>query len=486
MQMNNNNKTLALDVWQQLLYLLENERSPYLARQEFQVHADAFMRLDDESVESDVPFVVFEAPQTHDNSLPLSLLFFRNYFVINIGPISYSSAYESASFSATEVYYSGALKLRKLVSAEKIASNILLMLKLGLNGQIACVASYYNSRYLASELYLLGFRRQPLEWQISGKFPRYIRTSNQYRIFQNSYLHSHFPIPDDFPFLPVVIDGEAASHGRDIESLDDIQPLSRKTFTTLMDSIQLQDEIGKAPKKDILSFYFTSATFWLNLIIITTLTIYFMNTISEKFVHAIWFLSIIFLVVVTVAIFTTSVFLNLRQSKARYGIETFGMKLDKICKQYGNTVLQLFAILGLRRVILLPHQIALLTLSALTPAWQPKNVPPELLNGLQMAHYTPAILLLFGWNIIPIVFLCLNRQKYSKLVRRVTLTLVTTYPIVMLTYNFAFTVAGDNALDPQSFLFDAYLFLALLSVIAPLVPIAIKRYKEAIKARPTQ
>jgi hypothetical protein len=479
----NNDKLLAPDVWQQLLLKIEYEQSPYLKKQEFHVHSDAFARLYNEESDIDVPFAMYEMLPMRDDSLSISMLFFRFYFDVCIGPMRYSVHYESASFSATQVHYSGGTHLKQQVSAEKIADTILLILKLSLNGQIACVASYYNGRYLAAEMYILGYKRQPFPWQIIGKFPRYVRTSNNYRIFQNDYIRKHYSVPDDFPLLPAAIDGVTAQYGRTIRSLDDIKPLSKKIFNELTENIQLQQSIGKPPARSVFSVYNTSATYWIHVLLFNIALLYLLRRVPYQFSHSNWIEALIFVASIILAVGTTAIIMNIRQAKQRYGVVTTGSRFDDSCKKLGESFTHSLNKIGKQRLLLLLHQLTLLTLSLVVPSWQPRNVSPRLLSGLQMVHYTPIILLLFGWNLIAILILCLNWHKQSKFLNRVILSIVATYPIVMLTYNSVFTVSDDKALMPESLFFILYLLLTLASVFIPFVALAVSKYIKVVKSR---
>jgi hypothetical protein len=91
--------------------------------------------------------------------------------------------------------------------------------------------------------------------------------------------------------------------------------------------------------------------------------------------------------------------------------------------------------------------------------------------------------LLFGWNLLAILILCLNWYKQSKFLNRVILIIVATYSIVMLTYNSAFTVSDDKALMPESLFFILYLLLSLASVFIPFVALAVSKYIKVVKSR---
>src|SRR6266705_2547145 len=97
-------KPLATRVWDELQKLLAHEKSPYLAKDKFVLQKDAFVRLADDEVESDVPWLTYEHNEpTHDEALDFSLYFFAGGFILNIGPTTFEAPYVSFAFPSTDI-----------------------------------------------------------------------------------------------------------------------------------------------------------------------------------------------------------------------------------------------------------------------------------------------------------------------------------------------------------------------------------------------
>ncbi|MBL8158977.1 hypothetical protein JNJ66_00810 [Candidatus Saccharibacteria bacterium] len=267
-------KPLAAQVYDELKHLLAKETSPYLAADRFVLQKDAFVRLSDDDIESDGPFLSYAYNQmTGDEALDFALYLLRDFFVFEIGPSTYSMTYEIFGHDSMKVE---AMTDEELLDVEPsaIAANILLTIKMLLNGQLAVGCTWRDGELLASELFLLGLKSRPVTLAVSNNFSLTRRAGLDYSVKQNHLLDERVKVTQAYPLLPDTIGGTRAFPGREVDSIEGLEPLSRKQLEELEVATGVKQLTGDEKPRNFWKFYYTSIEFWIISIIVISPMLY--------------------------------------------------------------------------------------------------------------------------------------------------------------------------------------------------------------------
>ena len=241
-------------VWKCLAELLKKESSPYLTPDKFVVQKDALLRLFEDDVQGDAPFITYMHHQpTSDSSLRFELEMYRDDFVLAIGPAELNLPYTAFG-----------------VLAPQVATNLLTTLKLLLNGQLALGCTLKHGHILAAELFLLGQGARPLGLLLVDHFSLFERAGTDYEVQQNRLLDEKITIPAGFPLLPPKSRGSFINYGRDVDSVHDLPPLTRRELARLTQSIFMQQTVGKPPHQSNWLFLCSRWEFWLTIIAVAS------------------------------------------------------------------------------------------------------------------------------------------------------------------------------------------------------------------------
>jgi hypothetical protein len=240
-------KPIAIQVWEELQRQLKREKSPYLDRDRFVLQKDAYIRLADEDVEHDVPFLSYEHNEpTHDEALDFSLYFFQYFFSLSIGPTTFDAPYEG--FAA---------------DAESIARDILLTIKYLLGGQIALGCTFKGGRLLAVETFVFGLEDRPYPIAIAGNFSLFRRSGPDFLVKRNKLLTAHLKVDEDYPLLPPIVNGARVHRGRRADDIYDLEPLTKKEFDALATQINAHEFAGKPADQKSWRYLYGTIDFWL-------------------------------------------------------------------------------------------------------------------------------------------------------------------------------------------------------------------------------
>lgn len=256
-------KPIAVQVWEALGRFIAKEDNPYLSPNKFVLQKDAFIRLSDEDVESDVPFVTYDFTEvTSDEGLGFSMVMLQEGAAFLLGDTTFTATYKALAHGGQVATMNNKQYDELGENPEKSAESILLTIKLLLAGQVAMGCSWNNGHLNVCEVFLLGFEKRPLPISIVGNFGWFGRKSYDYTVKQNHVLAERLTIPNDFIWLPPIVSGKRVTPGRKVDSIASLEPLDKKAFEALESASVFHQTVGKNAEENIWKFLYKRFEFW--------------------------------------------------------------------------------------------------------------------------------------------------------------------------------------------------------------------------------
>lgn len=445
-------KPIAIKVWSALQLLLNGEKSPHLSRERFVLQKDAFVRLADEDVESDVPFLTYQYHEiTSDETLDFSLLFFGDFLAIEIGPIGLTMPYETLGFDSTKLL---GLSDDELSGAnpETIAENILLTVKLLLSGGIAGGCTWRRGELVAFETFLLGLEPKPYPIGISSQFSLLKRSGDEYTVKQNRVLEHMPKVPAAFPLLPPIINGTRVKRGRDVESFHDLSPLTKARYEELSTEADLHEFAGKSQDESAWHYIYRTPEFWLVAApVIGGILILSNAPFMPAFLKSDYMFPLYIIAAWTIIPGATGLLLGRRQVKINAGEQPWTYRLETWLSGFGN----------LRAALILLH-LLLLPVVLLAPLWSPKTESAGLYNTLEMAGRVPMLLILPLLSLIALTALALSGLYQRRPVRAALGVLSLAYLGLLIAANGLWMNTTASAPEPPGLALGTVLLVPLL------------------------
>lgn len=446
-----NETPLAIQTWKQLVILLTKESSPYLDKAKFVINTDAYARITDEDIESDTPFLSYDYTEiTSDESLDFSILLFKNFVMFVIGPTSVTVAYEALGFNSTDILKKNEEQI-KAASPVTIAKNILLTLKLLLNGQIAAGCSWKNGTLCAFETFLLGFEHKPFPLFITQSFSLFTRGGDTYTTKQNKVLKEHFPVTKNFPLLPPIIDGTRLRQGRDVVSVANLEPLTKAQYDAIDTAVTIHSisEQQTAPGKEWKSIYRT-VDFWMAVTIFTLATLG-LREIPSLAPFFNWDYSSLILIAIawTIIPAATGWSLGTRQVRVLSGDEPLRYRLEKKIHVF-----------GWRRLICFVSGLILAAAALFLPFWTLTNETSVIHSTLELGAILPVLFLLPLLSlVIPLVVLMKTKPNLTQIIAG---SIALTVGVLFIVFNGLYMNTSDQAPMPP----DVAITLTVLPITA--------------------
>jgi hypothetical protein len=449
-----NEKPIAITTWNHLEKLIAKESSPYLDKAKFVINTDAYARITDDDIESDVPFLSYVySEMTSDESLDFSVLFFKDFVMLIIGPTSIAVSYEGFGFNSTEVLAMDEAQLSK-ASTRTIAVNILLTIKLLLNGQIAAGCSWKNGSLCAFEIFLLGFEHKPFPLFITPYFSLLRRAGDAYTVKQNKVLTDHYKIDDSYPLLPSVVDGSRLRPGRDVPSIANLEPLTKAQYDAIDTAVTIHEASDQqtVPGKEWQTIYRT-VDFWIIALSYIALS-FILPTIPALRPFFDQEYASIILVAIAWGIIPTATGLSLgfRQASIASGKQPLRYRLEKKIHTF-----------GWRRTICLGAGLVLTAVTLALPFWTLASEQTGIHSTLELGLQLP-ILFLIPLLSLGISALMITNVK-ANMAQIIAIGLALAIGALFIIFNGVYMNTSDQAPMPSDIAITLTLF-ALAAVIS--------------------
>jgi hypothetical protein len=324
----------AILIWDALKRKLPKEDDRLLSVDAFTLHKDAFVRVSDDEVVSDVPFLAYEYNQmTNDETLDFSFYFFKGGFTLNIGPAQLEVGYPQYAYSANEAI-AGKIEENDDFSEDIVAENIITTIKLLLNGQIAAGCSWKSGALVAAEIFIIGYEVKPYPILLIKNFSFTNQKATDYTVKQNKVLSEQVKITDAFPLIPPIVNGKRVRRGREVDSIHDLEPLTKKQAVKLEDSFVFHESLGANPDGTIVTSMYASIYFWVTATIIAAgLSYLHFSDTTPEFFHSTLVFIILVLAARYVISFIAAYLLGLRQVRINKGEHPLTYRIEQSIKQ---------------------------------------------------------------------------------------------------------------------------------------------------------
>jgi hypothetical protein len=461
-------KPIAIEVWNHLQELLEHESSPYLSKDKFTLQRDAFVRLADEDVVSDVPFLSYgHAEVTSDEVLDFAMYLLQYEAAFDLGPVSFEIPYDALAFDSTEYHFKQGSLGRP--DPRVIASNILITIKLLLTGQIALGETFKNGNLVAAETFLMGFEDRPYPIGISGRFGWFQKEGDTYVVKQNKLLQQHIKVSSDYPLLPPIVNGSRVLRGRKVDNIYDLEPLTNKQLKSLHSDSTLHELAGKPDEEGEWSYFYRKLEFWISVVAVVGPILYLRySTHTPSIFHSDWFLAFARFGSWILIIGLAAILLGRRHRIEANGRRTVSQSIEEWISAFGG--IRLFSII---------IQLLIAYVYLLTPLWTPKNDFVHLYNGLAMFGQFPVMYLLPALSGGSLIVLGVRRLFGVRALRIIYLVLTVALTIALYGINQAYMNTADNApqlSDPVTY---SIILLPVLLVIYAVAGVRSKRLRAA-------